>query len=132
MCQPRGGKLVAHEPAWREGASVELRQGEVLDHPSLRVDVDRQRALQLGLHEQDVASSLLTTLSSSTLFAPNFWVNPQNAVNYNVIVEAPYFHVTDVPTLMAVPISPAAISSSLLLSEGPAPLYAPTPTFSNV
>ncbi len=85
--------------------ATDTRLGQVLDHPSFQVDVDRERALQVGLHEQDVASSLLTTLSSSTLFAPNFWVNPQNNVNYNVIVQAPYFHVTDVPTLMSTPIT---------------------------
>jgi multidrug efflux pump subunit AcrB len=104
--------------------ATDARLGQVLDHPSLRVDVDRERAIQLGLHEQDVASSLLTTLSSSTLFAPNFWVNPQNNVNYNVVVQAPYFHVTDVPTLMAVPISPAAIT---LAGQTSSTGYAPQP-----
>ena len=89
----------------------------MLDHPSLQVDVDRERALQVGLHEQDVASSLLTTLSSSTLFAPNFWVNPQNNVNYNVIVQAPYFHVTDVPTLMSTPITGG--SGATAMQAGP-------------
>ncbi len=89
---------------------TDTRLGQVLDHPSLQVDVDRERAIQVGLRETDVASSLLTLLSSSTLFAPNFWVNPQNDVNYNVIVEAPYFHVTDVPTLMTAPVSPATIT----------------------
>ena len=88
--------------------ATDTRLGQVLDHPSFQVDVDRERAIQLGLHEQDVASSLLTSLSSSTLFAPNFWVNPQNDVNYNVIVQAPYFHVSDVPSLMATPITGAA------------------------
>ena len=87
--------------------ATDTRWGQVFDHPSLMVDVDRERAIQVGLHETDVASSLLTMLSSSTLFAPNFWVNPQNDVNYNVIVEAPYFKISDVPTLMSVPLTPA-------------------------
>jgi multidrug efflux pump subunit AcrB len=108
--------------------ATDTRLGQVLDHPSFEVDVDRQRALQLGLHEQDVASSLLTTLSSSTLFAPNFWVNPQNDVNYNVIVQAPFFHVTDVPTLMAVPITPAVTSlQGPPDATGYAPPIQPTP-----
>ncbi len=85
--------------------ATDVRLGQVLDHPSLRVDVDRNKALLLGLHEQDVASSLLTALSSSTLVAPSFWVNPKNNVNYNVIVQAPYLHINDVPSLMATPVS---------------------------
>jgi multidrug efflux pump subunit AcrB len=108
--------------------ATDTRLGQVLDHPSLEVDVDRHRALQVGLHEQDVASSLLTMLSSSTLFAPNFWVNPQNDVNYNVVVQAPYFHVTDVPTLMSVPITTAVTSlQGQMAPAGYAPPTQPTP-----
>ena len=59
--------------------AVDVRLGEVLDHPSFLVDVDREHAIQLGLTEQNVASSMLTSLSSSSLFAPNFWVDPKNA-----------------------------------------------------
>jgi multidrug efflux pump subunit AcrB len=88
--------------------ATDVRLGQVLNHPALEVDVDRARAIQLGLHEQDVASTLITSLSSSLIFAPNFWVNPQNDVNYNVIVQAPFFHVTDVPQLMATPITGAS------------------------
>ena len=41
------------------------------------------------------------------LSSPNFWVNPQNNVNYNVVVRAPYFHVADVPALMSMPVTGA-------------------------
>jgi multidrug efflux pump subunit AcrB len=87
--------------------ATDVRIGQVLGRPSLEVDVDRERAAQLGLREQDVAGSLLTSLSSSVLSSPNFWVSPQNNVNYNVIVRAPYFHVSDVPMLMSIPITGA-------------------------
>ncbi len=90
--------------------ATDVRIGQVLDRPSLEVDVDRERASQLGLHEEDVAGSLLTSLSSSVLAAPNFWVNPQNNVNYSVVVRAPYFQVPDVPALMSMPVTGAAES----------------------
>ncbi len=50
----------------RCGASpgvVDVRIPQVLDYPSLQLDVDRQRAAQVGLSERDVANNLLTSLS---------------------------------------------------------------------
>jgi multidrug efflux pump subunit AcrB len=108
--------------------ATDVRLGQVLNRPALQVDVDRERAIQIGLHQQDVASSLLTSLSSSLLFAPNFWVNPQNNVNYNVIVQAPYFHVTDVPTLMTIPITaPSAGGAGAAAVAMMQPGFAPPP-----
>ena len=44
--------------------------------------MDRTRASQIGLTQRDVANNLLVSLSSSGQVAPNFWLNPQNGVNY--------------------------------------------------
>ncbi len=107
--------------------ATDVRLGQVLNRPALQVDVDRDRAILLGLHELDVASSLLTSLSSSIIFAPNFWVNPQNNVNYNVIVQAPYFHITDIPTLMSMPVTGASGSLPSPIASGFAPPNQPTP-----
>ncbi len=78
---------------------------QVFDRPSLGVDVDRQQAQTLGLSERDVAASLLTSLSSSTLTAPNFWVNPANGINYNVAVQTPQERIRDVNDLLLTPLS---------------------------
>ncbi len=85
--------------------AVDVRLGEGLDRPSLRLDMDRERSMELGLTAQNVASSVLTSLTSSTLSSPNFWVEPKSRVNYNVVVQAPYYHVEDVATLMSTPIT---------------------------
>ena len=52
----------------------------------LQIDVDRQRAAKLGVSQRDVANNLLTSLSSSSLVAPTYFLNPQNGVNYIVAV----------------------------------------------
>jgi multidrug efflux pump subunit AcrB len=87
-----------------------VRIAQVLNHPSLRVDVDRERAAALGLSERDVASSLLTSLSSSSLVSPNFWVNPSNNVNYSVNVQTPITQISDLSDLMETPVTSAAAS----------------------
>src|SRR5262249_54441153 len=61
---------------------VDVRIPQVLDYPTLNLDVDRLRAAQVGLSQRDVASNLLTSLSSSSLGAPNFWLSPPNTGNY--------------------------------------------------
>ncbi|MGZ3440695.1 MAG: efflux RND transporter permease subunit, partial [Polyangia bacterium] len=95
-------------------ADVHITQ--VLDYPTLKVDVDRERAAQLGLSQRDVATSMLVSLSSSSLLAPSFFLNPQNNVNYTVVVKAPLQKVRSVANLMAVPLTPP--SSGALLQPG--------------
>jgi hypothetical protein len=43
------------------------------DRPDLRLDVDRIMASELGLTQQDVAGSVLVSLSSTSQVSPNFW-----------------------------------------------------------
>lgn len=43
--------------------------------------MNRAKALEMGITEENVASSLLTSLSGNSLLTPNFWVDPKNAVN---------------------------------------------------
>ena len=67
---------------------VDMRIAEPLDYPSLKVEVDRAKALQFGITQQEVASSVLSSLSGAQLLQPNFWLDPVSGVNYNVIAQA--------------------------------------------
>jgi multidrug efflux pump subunit AcrB len=68
---------------------TDLRIAEPLDYPAFKVDVDRAKALELGVTEQQVASALLSSLSGDTLISPNYWLDPKNGVNYNVVTQTP-------------------------------------------
>jgi multidrug efflux pump subunit AcrB len=68
---------------------TDMRIAEPLDYPSFKVNVDRAKALELGVTEQQVASGLLSSLSGNTLISPNYWLDPVNGVNYNVVTQAP-------------------------------------------
>ncbi len=68
---------------------TDMRIAEPLDYPSFKVKVDRAKALELGVTEQQVASGLLSSLSGNTLISPNYWLDPVNGVNYNVVTQAP-------------------------------------------
>jgi multidrug efflux pump subunit AcrB len=89
---------------------VDIRIAERLDYPTLRVKVDRAKALELGVTQEQVASSLLTSLSSSTLLAPNFWLDPQNGVNYSVLTQTPQHLINSVQALAATPLNAGALN----------------------
>jgi multidrug efflux pump subunit AcrB len=77
---------------------------QITDRRDLRLDVDRVEASQVGLTENDVANGMLVSLSSTTQVSPNFWVNPQNRVNYRVAVQTPDWHMDSVDAMMNTPI----------------------------
>src|ERR1700748_2230557 len=80
---------------------------QVLDYPTLLMNVDRVRAAELGITQRDVASSVLVSLSSTSLFAPTYYVNPQNNVNYNVAVKVPLQKMASTSDLLLTPITAA-------------------------
>src|SRR5260370_36435966 len=66
-----------------------MRIGDPLGHQSFKISVDRAKALELGVTEQQVASGLLSSLSGNSLISPNYWLDPKNGVNYNVVTQTP-------------------------------------------
>jgi multidrug efflux pump subunit AcrB len=83
-------------------ADVHLHQ--VTDRPVLRLDVDRIMASELGLTQQDVSGSVLVSLSSTSQVSPNWWVNPDNRVNYRVAVQTPEYRIHSMDTLLNTPV----------------------------
>ncbi len=78
---------------------------QILDAPALQIEVDRLRAAQLGITQRDVSNNLLVSLSSSSLVAPSYFLNPANNVNYFVAVRQPMEVVETVDDLMRLPVS---------------------------
>ena len=105
--------------------AADVHINQVLDYPSLQVDVDRTRAARLGMSERDVATSALISLSSSVLIAPSFFLNPANNVNYTVAVQIPREYQTTLSDLVAMPVSPP--SAAVLLQPPYRPLPADVP-----
>lgn len=99
-----------------EGA-VDVHLNQVTDAPGLTVSVDRTRASQAGMTQRDVAQSLLISLSGSAQSAPNYWLNPQNGVNYQITVQTPPYRLNTLDSLKNTPIVTPASTSTQLLSN---------------
>ncbi|HXN14327.1 MAG TPA: efflux RND transporter permease subunit [Candidatus Acidoferrales bacterium] len=92
---------------------TDLRIAEPQDYPTFFVDVDRDKALQLGITQNEVTSSVLATLSGASLLQPNFWLDPKNGVNYSVIAQSPQHLIDSVAALSNIPLSTPGSSSGL-------------------
>ena len=97
---------------------ADLRIQQPADQPKLHITVDRTKASQAGLTEQNVANSMLVTLSGSFQTQPTFWLSPQNNVSYSVAVQAPQYSVQSLQDLQNIPI---AASSSTAPTTGCSP-----------
>ncbi len=87
-------------------ADVHIHQ--VVNVPTLTVNVDRDRAQQLGIAQRDIANSLLLSLSGSGQVAPNFWLDPKNGVSYNVTTQTPQYKISTMQDLGNTPINPSS------------------------
>ncbi len=105
--------------------TADVHINQVLDYPTLQVDVDRTRAAKLGVSERDVANNALISLSSSILIAPSFFLNPINNVNYTVAVQIPPDRIKSLENLRLMPVTPPGASALLQPSTSPPPSEIP-------
>ncbi len=95
--------------------AVDVHLHQQVTYPTMQVNVDRSRARQIGLTQQDVAQSMLISLTGTGQTAPNEWLNPVNGVNYQVVVQTPTYRINSLPDLARTPVtSPSGNTSQLL------------------
>jgi multidrug efflux pump subunit AcrB len=82
----------------------DLQFGQPLVYPTIDVDIDRERAGQLGVTVQQVGQSLAAATSSSRLVAPNYWKDPKSGIAYQVQVEIPQSLMTSISDVENVPV----------------------------
>jgi multidrug efflux pump subunit AcrB len=93
--QVSGSNLTrAHETAQKLAAEIQRVPGvadvyipQDVDYPALKLDVDRTRASELGLDQQEVVGNIITALSSNQMIAPSYWVDPQSGQDYMLTVQ---------------------------------------------
>ncbi|MBX9839273.1 MAG: efflux RND transporter permease subunit, partial [Silvanigrellaceae bacterium] len=71
----------------------------------LFLNVDRIKAAQVGINQRDISNSMLVSLSSSSLVAPSYFLNPNNNVNYTVVVKTPLENLSKISDILQTPIT---------------------------
>ncbi|HVC94752.1 MAG TPA: efflux RND transporter permease subunit [Pirellulales bacterium] len=90
---------------------------QVVNVPKLHVDVDQTRARELGFTQQDVANSLLVSLSGSGQVQPNYWVDPKMGISYLVETRTPAYKLDSVDSINGLPLTSQQASGVQLLSN---------------
>jgi multidrug efflux pump subunit AcrB len=85
--------------------AVDVRVQQPADLPRLSVNVDRDKAAELGLTERDVANSVLLSLSGSGQVQPTYWLNPKLGIQYTINIRAPEHRIDSIGALESVPVS---------------------------
>lgn len=92
----------------------DLQFGQPLDYPTVEVDVNRERAGQLGVTVEQVGRSLVAATSSSRFVAPNYWRDPTSGVAYQVQVEIPQSQMTSIQDIENIPAMPGGATRPLV------------------
>src|SRR4029434_10727708 len=87
---------------------------EPLDYPSIEVNVDRERAGQLGVTTANVGRSFLAATSSSRFVTPNYWADPKSGVGYQVQVQIPQSEMTSIQDVEHIPVTQGSSSHPLM------------------
>jgi len=105
----------SHETALQLASEIQHVSGvadvyipQDVDYPALKLDVDRTRASELGLDQQEVVGNVITALSSNQMIAPSYWVDPRSGQDYMLTVQYTEGQVKSLADLRAIPIRATA------------------------
>jgi multidrug efflux pump subunit AcrB len=98
-----------------------------VDYPALKIDIDRERASELGLDTEEVVDSLITALTSNGMIAPSYWIDPTTGNNYLLTVQYPENIIKNLADLGSMPLRganlkrPTRLDSVVHIAHTPAP-----------
>ncbi len=88
-----------------------------VDYPALQLDVDREKAAQLGLSQREVVDNVITALTSNGMIAPNYWVDPKNGNPYLLTVQYLEDSVNSMTDLRQIPLRGPKIMQTTFLDS---------------
>jgi multidrug efflux pump subunit AcrB len=88
-----------------------------MDYPALQLNVNRERASQLGLSPKEVVDNVITALTSDVMIAPSYWVDPKTGNNYFVSVQYPENQVKSIEDLKAMPLRSPKLKMPTYLNQ---------------
>jgi hydrophobic/amphiphilic exporter-1 (mainly G- bacteria), HAE1 family len=88
-----------------------------IDYPALELDVDREKASQLGLSQREIVDNVITSLTSNAMIAPNYWIDPKSGNPYLLTVQYPENTVSTLTDLKQIPLRGPNISQPTFLDS---------------
>jgi len=99
-----------------------------VDYPALQLNVDREKAAQLGLSQREVVDNVITALTSNAMIAPNYWVDPKSGNPYLLTVQYPEETVKTMADLRQIPLRGPKIQQPTFLDSVVTMIHISAPT----
>jgi multidrug efflux pump subunit AcrB len=97
---------------------VDARILQRLDYPEFVLDVDRAKARELGLTQEEIMKCVISALNSSIQFnKKNFWIDPKSQNQYFVGVQYPETDIKSLETVLNVSITSPIQKQAVPLSN---------------
>jgi multidrug efflux pump subunit AcrB len=97
--------------------AVDVHIHQQVAYPTMQINVDRTKARQIGLTQQDVAQSTLISLTGTGQTAPNEWLNPATGVNYQIVTQTPIYRIDSLQAMARIPVTTPQGNASQLLGN---------------
>ena len=88
-----------------------------IDYPALQLDVNREKASQLGLSQKEIVDNVITSLTSNAMIAPNYWIDPKSGNPYLLTVQYPESAVATLTDLKQIPLRGPKIAQPTFLDS---------------
>lgn len=97
--------------------TADVRVAQRNDYPMIQVEIDRVKALSLGITPNEVMKCLVSSTNSSINFDPAFWISPKNGNHY--FLGAQYFEedIKSMDTLRKIPVKRSSVSGRMVYME---------------
>ena len=112
--------------------AVDVHVHQIMNQPALRLEVDRTRAAELGISQQEIAQNFLISSSSSVVVTPNYWADPKTGRPYQVVVVQPHHLALDsIDSILNIPLPGRAGTATQTLGNVATIKYAQVPAIIN-
>ena len=78
-----------------------------LDYPGIQLNINREMASRMGVSSKEAVDNVITALTSNSMIAPSYWVDPKSGNNYLLTVQYPETEVHSMTDLKQIPLHAA-------------------------
>jgi multidrug efflux pump subunit AcrB len=97
--------------------AVDVRIQQRFDSPEIKLNIDREKASELGLTPDQVIKNVVSSVSNSATYDPAIWIDPKTGIDYFFGVQFPAADISTFPDFMNIPITSADQNRSIPLGK---------------
>lgn len=91
----------------------DVQIAQPMSYPILKIDMDRERAGQMGVTPMQVARSLVAATSSSRFTDKNLWLDNSKGLAYQVQIQIPEYEMSTVDDIKNIPLQSGSLHPTL-------------------